>query len=647
MFKCLFIFSLFVSFSATIFAQEERTYVFKSGLSFKASSLFEVNLKPNAVEILTPEKDLEIHVFEFEKLQKFSAIEMLKTLKKDFNYPVFSKRNPPNQDQWTQISVTNFDIPSLEDKFCQVVEQSFKEKKYLIIIYGSVKTLSKRGAQISSIVGSLKPKDYIDLDYSKIASVEFSKNESVELERFIQKLMVEFKVPGLSISLSKDHKIVFEKYFGYEDIVTKKKVSKNTHFMIGSTTKPLTTLMQAKLVDLKKLEWDTKIKEINPEFKLGDSGAGSELKLFHTACACTGMPRRDLEFIFNYENVTAKQRMDELATLNPTTKLGETFQYSNHLVAAGGYYAALVYKKDEDLNKSYHEAMTNLVFKPLHMNETFTFIDPNMYLDLATPHSYDFAGKLVSFDQKIEGGVYTVSPAGSIWSTTNDLLKYLNFELEVGKDIDQKQYISKDNLLKRRVPNVKLGEKYSYGLGLFIENLNGISIYGHGGNNVGFTSMAEFIPKDKIAYSVLTNLGSANIITDLIRDKIIELFYKIDLKIIDLKKYALKKRADSLARSHKLQSENKAFKNRLGEVVGHYNSKNLGPLVIKKIKDKFFMDVGEWSSELMMIKEKDGNFLISTISPPMIGFDLEMKGNPVEKLILKSGQNTYEFLKVE
>ncbi len=53
--------------------------------------------------------------------------------------------------------------------------------------------------------------------------------------------------------------------------------------------------------------------------------------------------------------------------MKPTTKMGETFQYSNHLVLVGGYAAAAALAPKEPLERAYERAMNKLIFKPLDM----------------------------------------------------------------------------------------------------------------------------------------------------------------------------------------------------------------------------------------------------------------------------------------
>jgi CubicO group peptidase (beta-lactamase class C family) len=80
-------------------------------------------------------------------------------------------------------------------------------------------------------------------------------------------------------------------------------VDANTLFMAASNTKGMTTLLLAKLVDAKKLQWNEPVTEVYPDFKLGDAKTTSEVEIKHLICACTGMPRQDLEWLFEYKKL--------------------------------------------------------------------------------------------------------------------------------------------------------------------------------------------------------------------------------------------------------------------------------------------------------------------------------------------------------
>ena len=69
------------------------------------------------------------------------------------------------------------------------------------------------------------------------------------LEPYIARGMMKSEIPGLSIAIIKDGKILFMKGFGVRKIGGSEPVDENTLFMIGSITKTFTataiTLLQA------------------------------------------------------------------------------------------------------------------------------------------------------------------------------------------------------------------------------------------------------------------------------------------------------------------------------------------------------------------------------------------------------------------
>jgi len=137
--------------------------------------------------------------------------------------------------------------------------------------------------------------------------------------------------------------------------------------MIGSITKPMTTLMEATLVDAGTFRWETPVTAVLPSFALGDPETTKKVAMWHMSCACTGMPRQDMEDIFEFEGVTPEQRIASMKTMKPTTAFGDTFQYSNLMVSAGGFASAHAFDPKRSLGDAYDAAMHDKVFEPIGM----------------------------------------------------------------------------------------------------------------------------------------------------------------------------------------------------------------------------------------------------------------------------------------
>ena len=75
-------------------------------------------------------------------------------------------------------------------------------------------------------------------------------------DRVISPLMEKWNVPGVSLAVAKDGKLVFAKGYGFADVDKSTPMSKSTLIRMGSINKTLTAAAVMKLVELKKLGLD-------------------------------------------------------------------------------------------------------------------------------------------------------------------------------------------------------------------------------------------------------------------------------------------------------------------------------------------------------------------------------------------------------
>src|SRR5262249_19036730 len=158
-----------------------------------------------------------------------------------------------------------------------------------------------------------------ELDAARIAA----------LTKFVEDAEQVTGVPGVAFGLIQHGKVIYTGGVGVRQLGKPARVDGKTKFMIASNTKALTTLMLGKLVDAKKLTWDTAAASLLPSFKLGDADTTSKVQVKHLICACTGMPRQDLEWLFQFGGMTPAKAMEALGGMQPTSKFGELYQYSN------------------------------------------------------------------------------------------------------------------------------------------------------------------------------------------------------------------------------------------------------------------------------------------------------------------------------
>ena len=163
-----------------------------------------------------------------------------------------------------------------------------------------------------------------------------------EFEAYVVDAMERLDIPGSSVSVVQGGEIVYANGFGVRERGKSGPVTPETLMMIVSVTKSMTTMLMATLVDDGLMDWDTPMVEVLPTFALADSQLTREITARNLVCACTGVPRRDFELLLNYDDLSAEDIIESLATFELFTDFGEAFQYSNQMVATGGYVAAAV-----------------------------------------------------------------------------------------------------------------------------------------------------------------------------------------------------------------------------------------------------------------------------------------------------------------
>lgn len=626
-------------------------YSKETELSFPAKSKFKVSAgwscDSATQKLVTPENDLTIYL-RTSPFVKGNALALSqsawKTAKKDFKLKVFVANSPPARDGWEEIHQVEYDVPARENRVVLSIIRVFKGTAYIMLIDGAKAAVDKRGAQIQIVADTWRPFDMKKEDLSARKPKKFTEQDERAMDDFVTDALRRLDIPGAAIAILQDGKIVYRKGFGVKKLGAPDKVTPETLFMIGSTTKPLTTLMLSKLVEQGKLSWDAPVKKALPDFALSDSDITTKVLVKHTACACTGMPRRDMEEVFGSKITSLEDTLAQLRTMKPTSGFGETFQYSNQLVAVGGLTGANVYGKGNDLFSKYENAMNDLVFKPLQMSSTRVRPKESDQNNMASPHAANYDNKTEPFPLSVEDMLYVIAPAGSIWSNIDDLSKYVMMELANGKNENGQQLFSAEQLQKRRTPGVKVDDDTRYGLGLFIENDKGATIVHHAGNTMGFTSHMLFLPGKGVGMAILTNAGGANAFRKAARQKLLEIFLAAKPAAAEIVTFAVKSRQELNNKQKERVSIKPADLAWIADYVGRYESKDLGPVEIKsEAGGRFLLRTPRWQSELGSEKEPGGEKLLALTSPPWWMGELRVVKSPVRKLILDDAQVKYEF----
>jgi CubicO group peptidase (beta-lactamase class C family) len=298
---------------------------------------------------------------------------------------------------------------------------------------------------------------------------------------------------------------------------------------------------------------------------------------------------------------------------------------------------------NQELGAAYDEAMQQKIFDPLGMK--FTTFDYARALagDHASPHGDDVDGKPTLASMAFNYSTVPVRPAGGVWTSAGDLIRYVQLELAKGKLPNGKQLVSEENLLARRAPQISLGEDATYGMGLAVDRKYGIPVVSHGGSMAGFKSNLYFLPDSGIGAVLLTNSDNGGMLLGPFGRRLLEVVFDGKLEAAgDVAAQAARHKAALAKDRERLVVP--AAPALVAGLAKRYTSKELGELAVLKQDGATIFDFGEWKSTVASRKNDDGTISFITIDPTNEGFEFvvgERAGKRV--LIIRDGQHEYVF----
>lgn len=614
------------------------------GATFEAPKGWLMTKGADVIALEAPERDLTVTFVEAREkdAEKAIAFAWARTQPGFARKPKMTTKPPP-RDGWDEVTQIVYDTSAAEPRDVVALARRKGDVTYVTLVDGTSAALSRRGANLATAVGSFRAPGVEEESFAGKKANKLDARRLEAFEKFVEDARVQAKVPGVAVAIVQDRKIVYEHGFGARAFGREEPVTENTLFIIGSITKSLTSLMMAKLVDEGRFAWDTPVVDVLPTFTLGDADATKRLAMRHTVCACTGLPRQDMTFFFGYSKATPESRVEEMKGLKPTTAFGETFQYSNLMVSAGGYLAAHAAEPKKPLGPAYDAAMRSRVLDPIGMKtSTFDFAVAQKR-EHALPHALTTSLEVRSMPVGVEAWIPAIRPAGGLWSSAHEMARWVAVELDGGKTLEGKEVVSAANLAERKKPMARISEKKSYGLALVVESYDGVDVVAHSGGTSGFNTVALWLPEHHVGLVVLTNLSSANALLESTRRRFFELLFDGQDEARQGLAFALDRREKAYAADFgKLEvAPDDAW---TAALAGEWKNPVLGKIAVRVADGRAIVDAGEWKSAFGRVKEQDGSEKLVLLDPPFAGFDLLVKGSgAAATLTLDIGQEKYVF----
>ncbi len=551
----------------------------------------------------------------------------------------------PGREGWDGATVFEYETSPTEHLVIEAVAYRKGAAWTVLLVSGGEATLEKREAAASLVQGSLRPAGYAKEIFAGRTPHKLDAEKLAALRAFLEDGARRLRVPGVGYAILQDGKILYEGGVGVRDVKTGAPVDAHTRFMIASNTKGMSTLLLAKLADQGKLRWDETVTDVYPAFRLGSAETTAKVQMRHLVCACTGVPRKDLEWIFNASpNTPASTTFDQLAATEPTSKFGEVFQYNNLMASAAGYIGGHLLHPDMELGAAYDRAMQEQIFTPLGMADTTFDYQAALSGNHAEAYGDTIDGTLAEEDVGLNTEILPYRPAGGAWSSAHDMIAYVRNELTQGKLPDGQVFVSATNLLERRKPSVPIGEDQFYGMGLMTDARYGLMVVHHGGDLVGYHSDWFAITDANVGAVILTNGNNGYRLRGLFRRRLLELLYDGKPEAAgDVAAAAAQVDAEiAKERPHLILPPDSALAKNLAP---HYVNPDLGHITVTHAGGAVVFDIGTWKSEVASRKNDDGTVAFVTVKPGDEGsaFEVGMKDGK-RTLTIRDGQHVYLYV---
>ena len=552
----------------------------------------------------------------------------------------------PARKGWDERRIYTYETSPNERAVVYAAALRKDDRWTVMIVDASEMTFERRLAQLVLVDDTIRPRGYVPESFAGKKANPLDKTRIKLITDFVEKAMAELGIPGAAVALVDQGKVVFEGGFGVRELGKPKKVDADTQFAIASNTKGMATLLLAELVDEGKLGWDTPVTKVYPGFKLGDADTTSKVLIKHLVCACTGLPRQDLEWIYEYGKATPQSTMELLGTMQPTSKFGETFQYSNILAAAAGFVGGhLLYPKRE-LGAAFDEAMRKRIFDPLGMKGATFDIARVERGNHARPHDDDIDGKPAVAKMDLNHSIDAARPAGGAWMSVHDLTKYVQLELARGKLPNGKQLVSEAALLARRAPQVPIGADVTYGMGLEVDTTWGAPVVHHGGSLFGYKSDWLIAPEQGIGAVILTNSDTGGLLLRPFLRRVLEVAFDGKPEAAEDVTVRAKNKAAATAKVRE-RLVVPADPDAVAKLAPRYRSPALGEVRVKKEGTTTIFDFGEFQTTMASRKNDDGTTSFITITPTFNGEDFVVGAREGKRVLLvRDAQHEYVLTEV-
>jgi CubicO group peptidase (beta-lactamase class C family) len=350
--------------------------------------------------------------------------------------------------------------------------------------------------------------------YTSLNGQELSvDNKSRQLDKIVSHRLETFGIPGASVAIVKQGKIIYSKAYGYASLELQSFAKPETTYLIGSITKTFTATAIMMLWEEGKLQLEDSIGDYLPTLPLHWKPITIKQLLTHTSRIVTNLENANANcpFEFDCNNYTQANVIQETACLPLNFEPGTQFEYS------GRNYYLLGMLIEKISGKTFDQFLKERIFDPLGMKET-QMIDYNKLI-ANRASGYVLENQILANSERMNPLVELSD--GGLMSTSLDLAKWIaSFYTEK---------LVKRTTIEMMWNKARLSNGNSitqYGLGFGLTPYKEKRRIGHTGNIPGFSSCLTHFVDHNLTVILLTNITNANLHIGQMGNEMAEIYLK-------------------------------------------------------------------------------------------------------------------------
>jgi CubicO group peptidase (beta-lactamase class C family) len=331
-----------------------------------------------------------------------------------------------------------------------------------------------------------------------------------ELDKLAEQTLKKTGVPGLALAVVYQDEVVHLKGFGVREAGKQDPVDADTVFQLASVSKPLASTVLAALVGERVIDWDDRVTDHDPGFRLSDPWVTREVTLRDLLCHRSGLPAHagDLLEDLGYDRAEVLRR---LRFERPASSFRSRYAYTNF-----GYTEAAV-AGARAAGVPWEDLAADKLFRPLGMkSSSYRFADYAAAENRARLHVRADGEWVARYVRQPDAQ----APAGGASSTARDLARWLRLQLGGGK-FEGKQVVAAGALAEThrpqvisRVPEDPAADRAgSYGLGWNVDGDDGgrVRLSHSGAFSQGAATAVALLPSERLGIVVLTNAAPVGV----------------------------------------------------------------------------------------------------------------------------------------